>query len=82
MMVKEKPINAEIISVAETLLEPNSKEIVKQLQKNEDFNLDDFINKAKKAFSIINIAASSGDIETLTHLLDEQLFANFLSPKT
>jgi predicted lipid-binding transport protein (Tim44 family) len=79
MMVKEKPINAEIISVAETLLEPNSKEIVKQLQKSEDFNLDDFINKAKKAFSIINIASSSGDSETLTHLLNDQLFANFIA---
>ena len=56
---------------------PNLSPTEKALNQIPDFDRDRFINNAKKAFEIIIVAFSKGDVETLEPLLSKSLMKKF-----
>ncbi len=73
-----KPINAELISATELSLNPELQSAIKTIrQLDKSFELDVFIEGAKKAFYMIIDALTNGDKETLKQLLSENVYNKF-----
>ena len=74
--VNEKIIHPEVISPTEIALPDHIRTIINDIKiQDKDFDIDQFIRRAEKAYAISVNAMSDNDIETLNNLLDKDLIA-------
>lgn len=72
----EKIIHPEVISASEMGLSSNIRSVINQIKtQDQEFDIDHFINRAQKAYVLYINAISENDIETLKHLVDQDLLA-------
>lgn len=74
--LKEKIIHPEIMSPTEIALPDDIRNIISQIKgQDKDFDIDQFIIRAQKAYILSINAISDNDIKTLQNLVDQDLIA-------
>jgi predicted lipid-binding transport protein (Tim44 family) len=70
----EKVIHPEIISASEIGLPDNIRVVITQIKaQDQEFDMDQFISRAQKAYIMYVNAISENDLETLKNLVDQDL---------
>jgi predicted lipid-binding transport protein (Tim44 family) len=71
----EKVINPQVISATELTLPEDLRKIIYDIKSQDiNFDIDDFINKAKKAYVMYLNAIATSDNDTIKNLTDEDFF--------
>ena len=74
--ITEKVIHPEVISPTEIALPDHIRSIISQIKaQDRDFDIDQFIKPAQKAYMMSIDAISNNDVEALNNLLDKDLIA-------